>query len=69
MHSILRRRPRRIHAGFIALGLNLREFSTRGEGNPVDHQDGSVRVIVAHDQGCSCHRLFSDAAIIFDCHG
>jgi len=55
--------------GSFGLALNLRAFSIRDESKPIDGQDGSARVTVAHDRACSCHRLFSDADVIFDCPG
>jgi hypothetical protein len=55
--------------GSSALALKSACVSISDEGKPIDCQKASARVIVAHDQGRSCHRLFSDTDVIFDCHG
>jgi hypothetical protein len=76
MHSFcggIRNPTDAVRTGFMpgssALMLNPRAFSVRDEGNRIDGLDKSACVIVAHDQGHSCHRLFSDTDVIFDCHG
>jgi hypothetical protein len=76
MHSLLRHGPHRTDAararfmpGSSALALNLRAFQSAARAVRSFAGDESAHVIGAHDQGRFCHRLFSDADVIFDCLG